>query len=278
MVTGLKHMVQTSNTEQISNNSKLSIQISLSGLSFCILDGPDNNITELKEYKFEKRLNPLEVLDQLKALFENENTLNKSFSSVCVIHTNELSALVSSELFDENCLADYLKFNAKILKSDFIAYDHINEMVNVYVPYVNINNFIYDTFGSFTYKHYSTVLLETILMMEKNSTEINVFVHVGINHFEIIVVDSSNLILYNTFEFQTKEDFMYYILFTYEQLELNPETHELIFLGAVSRESELFQICYKYIRHVVFGSRPSKYKFNVTPAHDHSDFVILNSF
>ena len=68
-------------------------------------------------------------------------------------------------------LADYLKFNSKILKSDFIAYDDIrhNEAVNVYVPYVNINNFIYEHFGSFTYRHYSTIVIDEILKVEKDA-------------------------------------------------------------------------------------------------------------
>ncbi|WP_242158513.1 DUF3822 family protein [Aestuariivivens sediminis] len=261
-----------------NTNHKLSIQISLSGLSFCILDSDKKVITSLKQIEFDKKLNPLEVLDYLKETFRVDQALNQSFGSVCVLHTNELSTLVSKDLFDENALADYLKFNSKILKTDFIAYDTINDMVNVYVPYVNINNFVYDTFGAFTYKHFSTVLLENILFMEKKGKSTMVYVHVGLNHFEIVVVDQGKLILYNTFEYHNKEDFIYYILFTYEQLELNPEQHQLLLLGDLSRDSDLYHICYKYVRHVDFGAPPNNYKFTEEPSQNHSDFVILNSF
>lgn len=267
-------------TQQKISNRKLSIQISLSGLSFCIIDEKTNSVIVLKDFKFDKKLNPLEVLDYLKQLFATQDTLNQTFGSVNVIHTNELSTLVAKDLFNEDCLADYLKFNAKILKSDFIAYDTINahNMVNVYVPYVNINNFIYDTFGAFTYKHFSTVLIESILSIEKNASELKVYVHIGIDHFEVIVIDQGKLLLYNTFDYKTKEDFIYYILFTYEQLKLNPETHRLVLLGNVPKDSELYDIAYKYIRHVDFGSRKGNYELSEEPAQKHYNFIILNSF
>ena len=61
-------------------------------------------------------------------------------------------------------LADYLKFNSKILSNDYITHDDLaqGDIVNVYVPYVNINNFIYDTYGAFEFNHYSTILLNTL--------------------------------------------------------------------------------------------------------------------
>ena len=141
--TGQKHMAQTNKTSNKLTNIDLSIQISLSGLSFCILNTDTNTVIELREVIFEKRLNPLEALDELKSLFTKENALQSNFKNVIIIHDNDLATLVPKSLFNKNHLAEYLKFNSKILKSDFIAYDPIqeNSSVNVYIPYVNFNNF-----------------------------------------------------------------------------------------------------------------------------------------
>ncbi|MBL4643407.1 MAG: DUF3822 family protein, partial [Flavobacteriaceae bacterium] len=49
-----------------------------------------------------------------------------------------------------------------------------------------------------------------------------------------------------------KEDFIYYILFTAEQLQLNPEELLLFFIGDIEEESELYHIAYQYIRNVDF--------------------------
>lgn len=277
---GQKLMAITNNISNININQEMSIQVSLSGLSFCILQKDINTITFLKHFPFEKKLNPFQVLDKLKHVFNTENVFKGTFSNVYITHSNELSTLVPKPLFNDENLADYLKFNSKILKSDFITFDDItlNDSVNVYVPYVNINNFIYDTFGSFTYKHVSTVLIENILAIEKNSEELKMYVNVGSDHFEIVAIDKGDLLIYNTFEYSTKEDFIYYLLFTAEQLQLNPETFQLVFLGDIEKEDDLYKIVYKYIRHVKFGDRQDTYKYTIQPKTSYSDFTLIKSF
>lgn len=277
--TGQKHMAITNNSSNNLNNLELSIQLSLSGLSFCILNKDSNTIIEVKELRFEKRLNPFEVLDELKVLFENESTLNNSFTNVTIVHNNDLSTLVPEALFNKNHVADYLKFNSKILKSDFIAYDSIleNSSVNVYVPYININNYIYDKFGTFIFKHISSVLIDSILRIEKASTTPKVYIHVSLNHFEIIIIKEGKLELYNTFVYNSKEDFIYYILFTAEQLNLNPETLNLVFIGDITEDDEIYNIAYKYIRNISFGNRNDDFEYIDKPKSNYSNFTLLKS-
>lgn len=273
-------ITNSNSTKNKLTNLELSIQISLNGLSFCILERHTNTITILKQISFKKKLNPLELLDQLKGLFNSEITLQVSFSKVHVIHDNELSTLVPKSLFNEDALADYLKFNSKILKSDFITYDHIslNDSTCVYVPYININNYLYDKYGEFTFRHISSVLIESILQLEKNSESTKFYVNVSSNYFELIIVDKSKLLFYNTFEYITKEDFIYYILFTAEQLNLNPEVFNLIFIGDIDKDDEFYKIAYKYIRHVDFGNRNDSFKYSETPNSKYSNFALIKSF
>jgi len=273
-------MVQTNNNLEILTNLRLSIQVSLNGLSFCVLDESTNSITHLEQIGFNKKLTPFELLDRIKNIFKNHKVLKNTFNTVNVIYVNELSALVPKPLFDEDHMADYLKFNSKILKSDFIAFDDIaaNDSVNVYVPYVNINNFIYEKFGAFSYKHFSTILIENILKIEKNTAKPKMYISISKVHFEIIVVQKGKLLFYNMFDYSSKEDFIYYILFTIEQLKLNPETIEVFLLGDINEEHELFKIAYKYIRFVDFGNVQSNYSFSGDISNNHSNFVLLNSF
>lgn len=272
-------MAQTNNSSNKLANLELSIQISLSGLSFCILNRELNTVTVLKEFQYEKTLNPIEALDYLKNVFNTDANLDQAFTKVSIIHDNNLSAQVPKALFNEDNLADYLKFNAKILKSDFITYDVIseNDIVNVYVPYININNFIYDKFGTFTFKHISTVLIEEILRTEKNAESLKFYVNVRKNQLDIVVVDQSKLVLYNTFTYHTKQDFIYYILFVAEQLNLNPETFKLMFLGAINENDECFKIAYTYIRNIHFGNRADSFKLNDINTTDYSNFTLLKS-
>jgi len=75
----------------------------------------------------------------------------QKYHSVSVSHTNNLSSLVPKPLFKEDRMSDYLSYNNKTLRHDYFAFDDLknHEMVNVYVPFVNANNFFIDQFGGF---------------------------------------------------------------------------------------------------------------------------------
>lgn len=273
-------MAQTNNSIDILTHLKLSIQISLNGLSFCVLDESSKTAIYLKHVTFEEKVTPIELLHRLKHVFENENELKYKFNSVTAIYVNEISALIPKPLFDEDYLADYLKFNSKILKSDFIAFDElmVNDCMNVYVPYINVNNFLYERFGAFEYKHFSTILIDHVLNIEKNTSSPKMYINVSDVHFEIVITHQGKLDFYNTFEYTTREDFIYYILFTIEQLKLNPETVEVLLLGDINEESDMYKIAYKYIRHLLFGTAHHNIKlFNVANK-KHTNFILLNSF
>lgn len=231
---------------------ELSIQVNLNGLSFFVLNTMDSKIEVLESVSFDKKQSPQALLDQLKHSFNSLKELQKSFGKVIVIHDNELATLVPKPLFDETNLVDYLKFNTKILKTDFITYDSlsIEDIKVVYVPLVNINNFIFERFGSFEYKHSATILLNRLLTLEKNSKSLKMYLNIESAHFELCVVENNNLKFYNRFEYSTKEDFIYYLLFTAEQLQLNPEEFPAVLMGSIDKNDDLFKIAYKYVRHV----------------------------
>ena len=208
---------------------------------------------------------PESFLQIPRELVDLENPLlQKKYDSVNVSHINNLSSFVPKALFNDQNLADYLKFGHKIFKNDYIVYDMINnhELVNVYIPFVNINNFLIDKFGSFEYKHFSTVLIKNLLDIYKFSERPHMFVMVNETHFEIIAIANNSFQLYNSFSYKSKEDLIYYILFTAEQLNFNPNYFELIFLGETVEDDEIFDITYKYVRNINFLENRHKYALN----------------
>ena len=275
--------------KKIKNNSldfknleenHLSIQLSLDGFSFCVYNKFSNNIAVFAKYEFTNTTpTPYEHLNLVKQLFSQEKTLNIKYKSVSVTHFNNLITQVPLPFFDKNNLKYYLQNTIKVLDNDYITFDEIDnsEIVNVYIPFVNINNFLIDTYGSFIFKHSSTVLIETLLKVYKNFNEDYYFINVSNFNFEIVVLKNKKLELYNYFSFKTKEDFIYYILFTAEQLNLNPEEFKLILLGDIEKESELYKILYQYIRNIKFY-KPEKSNLIVDGISEHSNFTVLNQF
>lgn len=242
-----------SNLEQSkSDYHKLSIQISLNGLSFCVLDTVDNHILASENVVFEREVNPLELLKKVKEIFEKYKVAKVSFSEVIAIHKNQLFSLVPKALFDEGELANYIKFNAKMLTNDIIVYDELesNDLINVYVPFMNVNNYIYELFGEFEFKHSSTVMVESLLNTPHPGNDEVCYVHIGDKQLDITVVSNKKLQLHNSFNYNTKEDFVYYLLFTLEQLKLDTNTVKLKLFGAIDEDDEIYGISYNYIKNI----------------------------
>lgn len=287
MATGLHIMIkeikkiQNNNIDSLNlEDNYLSIQLSLDGFSFCVYNKIQDKVGIFAVYEFENSTgSPFIQLACVKELFIREKLLQHQYKSVFVTHFNNLVAQVPQPLFNKNCLTNYLQYTVKVLENDFIAFDELNnsEIINVYIPFVNINNFLLDIYETFDYKHSSTVLIENLLNQYKNFEGSFCFVNVTGHHFEIIVIKNKKLELFNFFSFRTKEDFIYYILFTAEQLNLNPEEFELVLMGDIEKESELYAIVYQYIRNIKFYT-PNNDSFKLNEISSHSHFTLLNQF
>tara|TARA_R110002049_G_scaffold94181_2_gene232258 strand:+ start:784 stop:1620 length:837 start_codon:yes stop_codon:yes gene_type:complete len=272
-------------TNKILENSKseyhkLSIQVSLNGLSFCVLDTLSNTILASEKLVFENELTPYAVQKEIKQLFEKNKIKDVKFSEVVVIHRNNLFSLVPQALFNKEELANYLKFNTKILANDHLEYDEIKsmDMVNVYVPFMNINNYIYDLFGEFEFMHHGTILIQTLTNSHGNIIEPICYIHIIEGHLDITVISNKKLILYNNFSYNTREDFIYYLLFTLEQLKLDTETTKLKLFGSIEEGDELYNMCHQYVRDIsiFIPSNTSFYHFGESDK-ETIDFTLLNT-
>ena len=234
------------------NYKKLSLQVTLNGFSFCIIDTLNTKIVSLKEIDFNDFPTSSKVEDHYWKAFNDYPELKEKYDEVIVLHDSNLDTFVPNALFDEEFLGSYLQYNTKVFETDFFAFDALPnyEMNHVYIPFVNINNYLLDQFPTFNYKHVNTFLVSKLLELSKNIDEKQVFVHFSKNKFEIVIVQNQKLLLFNSFDFATKEDFIYYLLFTTEQLNLNPEHFKVQLLGLITEDSELFEIAFKYVRNV----------------------------
>jgi hypothetical protein len=259
---------------------KLSIQVSLTGLSFCCFDTLNNTVTSFNEVHFDTFHKATKIEDLFADAFRDHPELKDSYDEILVIHNNNLSTFVPEPLFDENFLGSYLQYNTKVFETDFFAFDEIPnyQMNTVYIPYVNINNFFIDQFGAFDYKHANSILVSKLLVASKNNDDKKMFVQINTGHFEVIVVQNQNLLLFNSFDYNTPEDFLYYILFTAEQLNLNPENFALELIGNINTESDYFKIAYKYIRNVsLIDVEDLRWNNYFSEAENRNHFILFNS-
>jgi hypothetical protein len=75
---------------------------------------------------------------------------------------------------------------------------------------------------------------------------------------QVMITEKQKLLFYNSFSYATPEDFLYYLLYTYQQLKLDTETVPVNMLGEIVKESVLYELIYKYIRNINFMKRPAE--------------------
>jgi hypothetical protein len=78
---------------------------------------------------------------------------------------------------------------------------------------------------------------------------------------EVFVTGPKGLLLANSFRCQTAEDFLYFIILVYQQLGLDTHEVPLEISGEIVPESQLYQLLYKYIRHIEGAGMPDGVSF-----------------
>lgn len=244
--------MSTSHTITDKTYRKLTILAGLERMSFAVFDTLVNKIELVKQIDFSELTNCVKIEDYYKHVFSQHDVLVAKYDQVLVLHENNLNTFVPKSLFDAEFLPSYLQYNVKVFETDTFSFDEIThtELNNVFVPFANINNFLLDHFQSFDFKHFSSILVEKLLLRTINIEQKQFFVHLRKNNFEIVVAQNQKLILFNSFEITNEKDFIYYLLFVAEQLQLNTEIFELFLLGDVNIDDDFYKIAYQYVRNV----------------------------
>lgn len=106
-------------------------------------------------------------------------------------------------------------------------------------------------------------------------------IHVHMNRLHLAVFDHAEIALVNSFNYSSAEDFLYFALLAYEQLDLDVNEHPLILSGEISRAGQLFPLLYRYIREIRFMNWPSDWEIGDftgdIPGHYYIDGLALLS-
>lgn len=272
METGSKIKASTDFIDQTqlrnSHPKHRSIQFDSDGLSFSVLDLEKNTYIGVRAYSFESSDRPQEILTHFETLRDQDDWLQLNCHSESMAWNSGVATLVPnafSSPMAERALRDFVQ---PLLPSDELFRDDLPavEAGNIYA----VPQALHGNFKGAKVMHGSTPFLEGMLRQYQNDAASRVLVNVQNRQFHLVALSDRKLQLFNTFTFQTAEDFIYYLLFTMEQLGLNPEEVPLTLYGDIEKRSALYEIVYKYVRHVNLGLRPDGFLYapildNVAP-------------
>lgn len=250
------------------------------GFSYLLSQKADGKLVGLADYNLENRvmahagIKAGNLLKDFASFVMNHPWLGKPFNKPRVLVSNRLVTLMPAPLFDSNHMELYLEFNVSKPAGFIVSADYLADIEawNIYAFHEEWSRQIPIVIPDAKIRHAASAFIQSgILFCRLNRLSEAIIIQPGTDWFEMAYFARNNLTFYNTYHYHTREDFVYFVLFALEQLNLNPEIIPVWLTGDVEEGSPLHTILTRYIRHVSFPSRPDNlnwtFEFNDIPGH-----------
>ncbi len=245
----------------------ISIQISLNGFSFSILDTSRNKYLAIKNYHKTSSEHDNTDINWIKEIFQEDGFLNREFKSSAAIYAHCGSTLIPDPLFKKENLKDYYNFNLNQEESENVLFNKIRRMDAwcVYAVPSGLIKLLEDKFPGINIFHHSIPFIHTILQDKNtNKDEYTVFINLHGSFFDIAVTKKGSLIHYNCFPYKHVNDLLYFILHVFEQMKLPPEVTKVFLSGKVTRQSSFYENLRRYVKKLEFTRRNPLFKYSYT--------------
>lgn len=257
METGANNLIQTNNFNiSLASSYHLSIQLGVFHFSYCILNTNTFTYDYVKKYTLSsKDKTAIEIAE----IINNDSILKNEFSSQSIAFVNFPSTLVPNSLFKKEEAKSLLAFNTKIIGKVLIDSIVSQKAKLIYSVPENILTIIKEFFPKAKYKAQETILIQQYNKL--NSQDNRVYLYLNEKKVIITIFNGDKLIFNNSFIYRNKEDLLYYILFTFQQLRISTESIDVTVYGDIEYSDEYFSLIYEYIRNIKLGRRPNQFTF-----------------
>jgi hypothetical protein len=262
---------------------QLFVLIGQDSLQYCILDSEKNSFIALADYRLPSFPKTPEILyEQLGQLISEEEILRKKYPSVVVGIDTPWHTLVPSPLFDPVQVNKYLEFNFSLPQGLNFRSDRVEEIdaYNIYGILPVSVDLIHTYFKAAAIVHRSTALIKAIYQYNRAiPNPLRVFIHVRDQYIDLVAYDGNRPAFFNSFPCQSREDILYFTIYSIEQLKLRPDSVQLYISGMLDAGSDTYRLLEQYFLSVAFTGRLSTYHyspfFDQLPAHRYQELFAL---
>ncbi len=256
-------IVENNFVKKYTDTYDLSILVGMDRFSFLVSD-PQQNILLMRSYAFVSGMSGLnQISDALKDIYINDELLKQPYRTVKLGILNQRNTLVPSDLFVAEKKEVYLKNVVADLENDTLNFDILKPlgMVNLYAANTDFINQIYGYFPNAKIHHAATSLILGHRKIAENRTGRQICLNVRQGLLQISLFDNKELLFYNSFIYQSSQDFIYYVMLVFDQFQLKPEGNTVHISGQIIQDSEIYHLLFRYIRHLEMMPVPDYYKF-----------------
>ena len=197
-------------SESNASNYKLYAELSNDGFKHAIFTTDSNSFIGYEEYRFTDVYNNYSLVAPLKKIITDNPVYKATFKNISIAFVNNRSTLIPNAIFRPEKLADYHQFNFSKQEEDHF---HSDKLINLSAHNIySIPDYITNIFSSIkniSFNHFSSSLIEASLIQAKNEKTLSLInVHVLPSSFQVIAIKNQKLELYNSFIYQSSEDFI----------------------------------------------------------------------
>ena len=242
-------------------NYKLSIQVSLDGFYFSILDNLRNKFVLLRS--FEPDDDKKFSVDDISAICSKDDFLNRQYALVNLILPTGRSTIVPAQLYDPAARDDYFGFNNITDDNQIIRVNKLQypDSYLVFAAEKELYHFICDRFPGTEPIHNLKPFLHHLLTGRHATSDNHLHLHVEHDYINIVYLTHGELKLCNTFEYRNTSDLMYYLLYVAKKSEMQSNI-TLNVSGATVRFDEIWTGLSEYISKIKYSTPSGNYLFS----------------
>ncbi len=237
--------IETTQFKAADKENILSINVSIDGLSFIIL----NNKTIVKAEAYEWQHKDWNyTYTKVSEVIKHEifsNTFNKVF---CFLQ-NSSTCLIPDEYFIQGAIKKALEtYLGKNIDEAYYTKLKNADINLVYGIDTNLIKLISSILSEPKFIHSSSIYID--LALQNINTGQQIYLNIGTQEFEIIGIKDGKLISHNYFQFNTIDEFLFLLLSFVKQNSFNTETLYLNIKGKILKSSKLSQTISKYFNNI----------------------------
>jgi len=232
-----------------SSKLRACIEISTTDIVTALFSA-QNELVYLQHYTFKSSEKINEVFEHL---VHTEVFFSQVYLNVYISILNPLYTIVPTSLYQSDNNDRWLKFNHTVTDDVVVLNDDVysTDSKCVYAVNQKLKTLIDQTFPNNHIKHKTTCITESLAGFVSKKHK-SCLVHVGADSFDIALYNKK-MLFFNTFEYQSTEDFLYFILASLEQNKFQVEETEITLAGEIEANSALYDTLKEYFPKLKFA-------------------------
>lgn len=197
-------------------------------------------------------------------LKKEDPVFNLPFKKKVFLYSGQKTTIVPDEFYSESLKKNVFEINFATSPGETIESIFLEELKSYFLFSIP-GDLLFDIGNTFEFDrvYHSGAAFLRLINSELVKTEGPQFMAVDIASDKIMVGvwKDSLLQIFSIFPYGSMEELLYMIVSISTEFGINPDSDRYFFTGDIYRNSELYKLLYKYLRHPVFPPLPEMFNF-----------------